>query len=51
MRFLLTVATGFTLDTYTHAVQGLDEEAAAKISTALEGSLGASQGGSQDGNS
>ena len=30
---------GFTLDTYTHAVQGMDEEAALKIGTALEGAI------------
>jgi hypothetical protein len=27
---------GFTLDTYTHAVQGMDEQAARRIGTALQ---------------
>ncbi len=31
---------GFTLDTYTHAVQGMDEDAAALIGAAIEAHLG-----------
>jgi integrase len=30
---------GFTLDTYTHAVQGMDEEAAVKIGAALQAAI------------
>ena len=33
---------GFTLDTYAHAVQGMDEEAAVKIGAALQTALAAS---------
>jgi integrase len=34
----------FTLDTYTHAIQGMDRDAAIKIGAALQGALAAAGG-------